>query len=348
MQLIFTKRLKKEDENYGKMQYLFSIHQREEVECDICGSEWEHKLSFKDFIPYIALAVSLTALYFVIRNYWRKSGTHIRGQFCISSSAYAEDKYVSSITLENFKDRSVIIFKVFLRVGANYYIVLDNFEHTPKILMPYESYASHYEPVDFYCLNLNRIKLNHLLSSKKVKKHLVLSTSHGKYVVKEWIDRWDPVHDFFDNHLTASVLPMRPTEGVGYYGSDVKYLVRLHTEDGYKKTIPVYPSDYNYPRFEKFRLTKESLSSRETLGDFLTDQAINGNLKCVDIEVIDADQLRKNTYGHDFKESFEAKHYSWFFYVVVGKLLTAWSNIWLYFINRKHKKANKTLHQASQ
>lgn len=305
-------------------------------------------MSLKDFIPYIALAVSLTALYFVVRNYWRKSGMHIKGQFCIASSAYAEDKYVSSVTLENFKDRSVIIFKVFLRVGANYYIELDDFEHDPKILKPYESYTNHFGPVDFYVVNMNRIKLNKLLGSRRVKKSLVLSTSHGKYVVREWINRWDPVYDFFKNHMTASVIPMRPTEGAGYYGSDVKYLAKLLTEDGYKKTVPVYPNDYNYPRFEKFRLTEESLSSRENLENFLTDQAINGNLKCVDVEVIDADQLRKKTYGHDFEESFEADHYSWIFYIVVGKLLTVWSNIRLYFINRKHKKANKALHRTSR
>ena len=305
-------------------------------------------MGLKDFIPYVALAVSLTALYFVIRNYWRKSGTRIKGQFCITSSAYAEDKYVSSVTLENFKDRSIIIFKVFLRVGANYYIELDDFEHEPKILKPYESYTNHYGPVDFYCVSMNRIKLNKLLGSKGVKKSLVLSTSHGKYVVKEWINRWDPVYDFFKNHMTASVIPMRPTEGAGYYGSDVKYLAKLRTEDGYSRTIPVYPTDDNYPRFEKFRLTQESLSSRENLENFLTEQAINGNLKCVDVEVIDADQLRKRTYGHDFEESFEAEHYSWIFYIVIGKLLTVWSNIRLYFINRKHKKANKALHRTSR
>ena len=195
---------------------------------------------------------------------------------------------------------------------------------------------------------MNRIKLNKLLDSRKVKKSLVLSTSHGKYVVKEWINRWDPVFDFFKNHMTASVIPMRPAEGATYYGSDVKYLAKLLTEDGYKKTIPVYHGDYNYPRFERFRLTEESLSSRENLESFLTDQAINGNLKCVDVEVIDAEQLRKKTYGHDFEESFEAEHYHWITYVVVGKLLTIWSNIRLYFINRKHKKANKALHRTSR
>lgn len=303
-------------------------------------------MGFKDFLPFIALAVSCVALFFVVRNYWRKSGTHIKGQFCICSSASAEDKYVTSVTLENFKDRSVIIFKVFLRVGANYYIELDDFEHDPKIMKPYESYTSHYGPVDFYCLNMNRIKLNGLLDSRKVKKNLVLSTSSGKYVVKEWIKRWDPIFDFFNNHMTASILPMRPKESAGYYGSEVKYLAKLVTEDGYKKTIPVYSDDYNYPRFEKFRLTEEALSSRENLEEFLTEQAINGKLKCIDVEVVEADALRKKNYGHGFEEVFEAKHYSWIFYVVVGKLLTILSNIRLYFINRKNHKNNKALQRT--
>lgn len=194
---------------------------------------------------------------------------------------------------------------------------------------------------------MNRIKLNKLLDSKGVKKSLVLATSHGRYVVKEWIKPWDPVYDF-DNHMTAAVIPMRPIEQVGYYGSDVKYLVILHTEDGYKKTIPVYSSDYNYPRFEKFRITEDSLSSRETLEIFLTDQAINGNLKCVDVEVIDANELRKETYGNDFEKSFEAKYYSLIYYFLVGKMLTIRSNIMFYFIRRKQKKANNALRRRNR
>jgi hypothetical protein len=303
-------------------------------------------LSQDSYIPYIALAVSVTALSFVIRNYWRKSGIDVKGQYCLCSSASAEDKYISEITLANSKDRAVIIFKVFLRLGANYYIELDDFEHEPKILKPYESYTSHYRPVDFYCVNMNRIKLNKLLSANKVKKQIVLSTSQGKYVVKNWIKKWDPVFDFFNNHMTSSIMPMRPKESPGYYGADVKYLVKVSTEDGYTQTTPVYPEDINYPRFKKFRLTKESLDSRENLEEFLTSQAIDGNLSCVNVEVLDAEKLRKESYGAGFEKTFEAKHCSWFYYIVVGKILTKLSNIKLYFINRKHRKANKKLQQT--
>lgn len=298
------------------------------------------------YIPYIALGVSLIALSFVIRNYLRKSGIYVKGQFCISSSAYAEDQYVSSFTLENFKDRSVIIFKVFLRVSPNYYIELTDFEYEPKILKPYESFSQVLKPVDYYSVNMNRIKLNKLLSSRKINTSLVLSTSQGKYVVKEWIKRWDPVFDFFNNHLTAPIQPMRPNDQNGFYGAGFAYLVKLSTEDGYKQTTAIYSGDFNYPRFEKFRLTEECLSTKEKLEDFLTEQAINGNLNCVDIEVIDGKELRSKSYGSGFQKTIEAKSYSWLTYFVIGKLLTKLSNIRLYFINRKHKKANKKLQQT--
>ena len=71
---------------------------------------------------------------------------------------------------------------------------------------------------------MNRIKLNQLLSSKKVKTFLVLSTSNGKYVVKEWIQRWDPITDFFKNHFTAPIQSMRSNSQNGYYRADFTVL----------------------------------------------------------------------------------------------------------------------------
>lgn len=162
-------------------------------------------------ISIVALCVSLTALFFIVRNYWRKSGIYVRGQYSVHSSSYCEDRYVGSITLENIKDRPVVIFKVFLLVGRNYYIELENFEHDPKILKPYEVYSNQYDPVDFYGVSMRRIKLNQLLDSRNVKSHLVLAASNGKYIVKEWIKRWDPISDFFNNHMTALIHPIRST-----------------------------------------------------------------------------------------------------------------------------------------
>lgn len=291
----------------------------------------ELTLNLKELAPFIGLI----ALYFAARNYRRKSGIHIRGQYCISSAIYAEDKYIGSITLENFKDRSVIIFKIFIKIGHNYYIELNDFESEPKILKSYESFTCNYEPVDFYCMNMSRIKMNNLLDSRNSKINIVLSTSQGKYVVRKFIKRWDPVFDFFRNHLTVCIQPMHPLEKAGHWGSEFKYLAKITTEDGYTNTIPVYATDINYPRFENFPLTSESISSRENLENYLLEQAINGHLKCTKVEVIDAEKLREKNYGHTFKETFEAVHFSWFTYKVLGRLSTIYSNLKLSHKNRK-------------
>ncbi|MCS0534364.1 hypothetical protein [Citrobacter portucalensis] len=293
----------------------------------------------KDYAPFIAII----ALFYAVRNYRRKSGTYVRGQFAISSYIHAEDKYISNIVLENFKDKSVIIFKIFVRVGHNYYIEMDNFENEPKILKPYESLSRTYKPVDFYSLNLNRIKLDNLLGEKKSKVNIVLSTSHGKYVVKKFIKRWDPIFDFFRNHLTAYILPMSPDESIGHFGSDFSFLVKLTTEDGFKKIIPIYPTDINYPRFENFRFTSESLSSQESLDSFLLEQIAKGKLKCTEVEVIDAKQLRLKNYGHMFEQVYEAEHYNWFIYNVIGRLHTIFSNIRTSYINRKRNTLKRHL-----
>lgn len=294
----------------------------------------ELTLNLKELVPFIGLI----ALYFAVRNYRRKSGIHVRGQLIISSTIIAEDKYISSITLENLKDRSVIIFKIFIRVGRNYYIEIDDFEGEPKILKSYESFTCNYEPVDFYYLNMRRIKMNKLLDYRNSKIRIVLSTSHGKYVVKKFIKQWDPMFDFFRNHLTACISPMYPTEKVGHYGSEFKYLVKIDSKDGRTNKIPVYADDINYPKFKNFALTLEAISSRENLEAYLSEQATNGNLECNKIEVIDAEKLRERNYGHTYEQTLEAEHISWFTYNVLGRLLTIQENIALKLHNRKLRR----------
>lgn len=297
-------------------------------------------LKLELIISLIALFVSFTALTFIVRNYWRKSGIYVRGQYSICSSAYCQDKYVGSIALENVKDRPVVVFKVFLLVGRNYYIELENFEHEPMILKPYEVYSRKYDPVDFYSVSMRRIKLNDLLDSRKVKSRLVLATSNGKYIVGEWIKRWDPISDFFNNHMTALIHPMRSTYKNKCFGSEVKYIVDITAEDGNEETIPIYPRDHEIRKFNRFSLTKDSLESKENLENYLLERALDGSLKCVDINVHDIKAWRNEIYEKDY-EVIEAKYYNWFMYVIVGWIYTKLSDVRLYFINRKHRKANK-------
>ena len=296
------------------------------------------KLEVELIISIIALSLSCTALIFIARNFWRKSGIQIRGMYCISSSTYCNDKYVSNLTIENVKDRSVVVFKIYLFVGKNYYIEIEDFEDNPLILKPYEAYSKQYDPLDFYSVSTRKINLNKLLDSRKIKSRLVLSTSEGRYEVKEWIKRWSPITDFFKNHMTAIIIPMRGTYKEKCYGSNAKYIVEFKTEDGKEETIPIYPRDYAIVKFRKFRLTKDSLESKENLEELLYQQAIEGNLNCVDIKIHDIAAWRVDAYK-DHSEEIEAEYYNWFKYKVLGRLYTYISDKKLKYKNRKNRKA---------
>ena len=298
-------------------------------------------------ISSIAIVISLTALYFAIRNFRRKSGTYVRGQYSVCSSSYCDDEYVSNITIENAKDRPVVIFKIFLLVGRNYYIEIENFEDNPLILKAYEAYANQYDPVDFYSENMRRIKLDKLFKSKKVKSNLVLSTSEGRYVVKEWIRRWDPISDFFDNHRTALIYPMRSTYKNKCFGSRAKYILDIKLSDDKEETIAIYPRDYKVRKFNGFRLTKDCLETKDSLENYLLEKATDGSLKCQDFTVHDIEAWRNNRYKDDYSEVVEAKYYNWFMYKVVGRVYSLLSDLKLKFQNHKLRKANKALKSGS-
>jgi hypothetical protein len=155
--------------------------------------------------------ISVLALLFTIKNYRRKAGMHVRGVFTIEASRASDDVYIKEIILENLKDRAVTIFSIYLKIGHNYYVELENLQEKPLVLKPFETYRQQFGPIEFYGVNSNKIVLNDLLNNRTVRKQLVLSTADGKYQVPSSIRRWSPVGDFFRNHLTALRANIRET-----------------------------------------------------------------------------------------------------------------------------------------
>ncbi len=170
----------------------------------------------------VALVVSIIALVYTAKTYFLKAGANIRGSYTICSNVACEDKYISSVTLENLKDRAIVVFRIWLKLGHNYYIEIDDFEDVPLILRPFEAFRKDYDPIDLYLASATRVLMNSLLDRRKIKKRLVLATSDGKYVVRTWIKHWDPVIDFFKNHMTAVIRPMRSRYKGKAYGGNAK------------------------------------------------------------------------------------------------------------------------------
>lgn len=292
-------------------------------------------------IAISAMIVSLVALIYTVKTYILKSGTNIRGSYgkC-SSSIYSDDQYVTNVTLENLKDRAIAIFEIYLKIGHNYFLEIETFDDQPLILKPFEVFYKEYDPIDLYSYGMSRIDLNKLLSNEKIKKQLVLSTSDGKYVVTSWIKRWNPIYDFFDNHLITVIQSCRTKYKGKSYGINVKYIVDIKMENGKEETIPIYPEDYKRKNFKKFNLSKESLDSKESLEEFLYEQVGNGLLNCKEITVHDFSVWRDEIYESENEKTIKAEYCNWFVYNFIGPLYTKLSD---FRFHRKNRLAKRSL-----
>lgn len=269
-----------------------------------------------------AVCISAVALFVATKNYRRKAGIFVRGSFSIASSRDCDDQYVSNIILENLKDRATTVFSIYLRVGPNYYVEIEAFDEKPLLLRAYETYVKEYGPIQFYGINSNRMNLNALLKDARVPKCLVLSTSDGKYVVPSNIRRWSPVGDFFRNHMTAVVRPVRTVFKEKYVGGNIRYVIEFVGENGAAEIVPIHPEDFRLKMFRTFSLTRESLESVASLNAYLEEHLKNGKLLFRSFTVHDVDAWRQRASEFYTGKTIEAQYYGIFKYHIVGKVLT--------------------------
>jgi hypothetical protein len=289
----------------------------------------------------LSFPISILALGVSILNYRRKSGTSIRAGWCLASSRACNDRYVSEFILENLKDKAVTIYAIYLKIGLNYYLELENHEKKPLVLRAFETYRQSFGPLEFYALSTQRVGLNKLFNDDSVRKQIVLSTGDGKYHVASDIQRWNPISEFFLNHMTAVVRPVHALHKDQYLGSNVKYVVELRGADGNEEIIPIHPKDHELQVFRQFRLTPQALESREDLEKYLKRQRRFGKLSFEKLVVYDLDAWRKRAHDLYTQESLEAEHYGWWRYRVVGRLLTIFSEWKLRWENYQLRRARK-------
>lgn len=282
----------------------------------------------------VTAVFTAVSLYFAYRLVRMKSGVRLRGGYSTCSSISCEDNYLASITLENAKDRAITIFEIYMKLGNNYYVRIEDFEDKPLILKPFETYHKDYDPIIFYELNMRRVFLNKLFKDKKVKHQLFVSTSEGKKKVRG-MKRWNPVLDSLRNYMIAVVQPVRSIYKDRAYGSNVKYLIELKYDDKHEEVIPIYPRDYELRKFRKFQLTKDALKTKECLENFLDQQKAEGNLSSSSFEVHDFQEWKKESFELEKMESYEAEYFGKFRVYVLGLIE---SKIQDYKMNKKNKE----------
>lgn len=286
-------------------------------------------------VSFSALAVSVTAAGIAWRNYRRKSSTKIRGFFSLRYSVDCDDPYVSSVVIENLKDRAVTIFGLYLRVGHNYFIKIEDFTERPLILRAYETWSNTYGPIEYYVVSSAQIAMRPLLSDKQAKQALIVSTSSGKYVVKEPPRPWSPLREFFRNHMTAFVTAQRGVYEGKEVGGNVPFIVKITAAGGESQAIQINRHDYQVQRFRNFRLTQASLISAENLRAYLQLQVDQGNLVCESFKVLDIETWRNEARSASLgSREFKARYVGWCRYNVIGRFNT-WRR------DRLQKKRNK-------
>lgn len=283
-----------------------------------------------------ALLISIVALGYTVKAYLLKAGHRLRCDIGTCSSVECNDHYVSSITLENIKDRATVIFKIYLRLGRNYYLLLEDFSNSPLILRPFEVYHKEYEPILFYSDNSRVINLDSVLYHKKRK--VILSTTDGKYVVNANTKRWDIIPKFFKNLMTAIIDPIRTGYKGKKYGANVKFLVVLKDDENKETVIPLHERDYRLKVFVNFRLTEECLNSVENLKIFLKKQKKLGKLTYKDMKIIDFQKHYNEIRSEYEKDILNAKYISFFKYEILGRLGTILED-------RRLKKVNRDANQ---
>lgn len=300
---------------------------------------------FTELAPYLALAslvvalaslvAAAIALLFAFRGDLRKTGIDIRYDLKVTTgSIWANDQYVSEVSLENVKDRSVSIYKIYLELGHGLFIEIEDFTESPLTLDAYSLYQNKHDPIEFYSSQMSRIKID--LDNRRVRRRILLTTSQGRYYPKRGINRIDdPFFDTITKNITTVVaVPFRLLYHGRSHGSKAKYVVTLTGTNGKEELIPVYIRSHEISPFRNFRLTKESLESKESLENFLQSQADEGNLSCEDFKVFDLEPLRREVL-EEYSSVVTVVPRGWFIHKVLGRCITIWEK---WKLHRKNKK----------
>jgi len=296
-------------------------------------------ISVEVWLSLGAFIISIIALIYTVKTFILKSGLKIRCSLTTCSTVDCDDKFISSITLENIKDRATVIFKVYLRFAHNVYIEIEDFSSKPLILKPFEVYYKEYYPILFYSSGTNFVKIDHLIDNNKIKRNIILSTTEGEYRIRTSISIWNAIYTSLKNYYTIVALPQRLEYKGKSYGSKIKYLLELKYSDGEDQIIPIHKDKKKV--FLNVDFTEESLRSSENLRKFMFKQKREGKLNFSDIKVInyiEAVEKKKESYKKDY---YIAETCGYFTYSVIGKIVTLIEDYRLERKNKQLKKSNK-------
>lgn len=299
---------------------------------------WLQALS--TLFAFLALILSVVAVYFTVVTFRLKKGSFVRGQYrTVSSSVATNDPYVCEVLLENLKDRSVVIFGIYLWLDHGYNLCIEEFEEDPLIISPFEVVRRKYDPLDGYSFNAKRLKIDALPENRRRTK-ILLSTTDGMITVKKPVFINKPVYQWFKNHLIIQIGVDRTVFRGKSYGGATKYLVNLLNDDELIEAVPLYGREQYYKWFRNLGGEASDLESADTVQKLFENVILDKKFKANRVEVIDYQEILSKRYENYNLKSKVAERHSWFFVHVVGRLSTVWDTRRLRRKNKARQKQN--------
>lgn len=290
-------------------------------------------------ISFVALIISFIALYYTARSFFLKTGHKLRSDIATVSDIDSDEVYVSSVTIENLKDRATVIFSIYLKLGRGNYLQIESFDRKPLILKPFEVYHKDYDPVIFYTTGVDKVSLSNLLHNRKIKQKMLLSTTRGVYVVKTHINKWQPLLKLFRNHYTALIKPKRYSIKGQAYGNRIKYILFFKYLNN-EEIVKINDRNKSLLKFKNFELTEESLESSEKLKKFIEQKRKEEKIFYDNLEIIDfKERVKKVEEFYDDEITKLEKHTFWD-YNIRGWIYSRIADYKLENENRENRKKN--------
>lgn len=301
---------------------------------------WLQALS--TFFAFIALILSVIAVYFTVITFRMKKGFYVRGICSWSSGSVAtNDPYVHEVVIENLKDRAIVIFGIYLKLGHGLTLTIERFDNEPLVIRPFEVYKKKYDPVDGYSFNMKRVRISDIIDYKE-NYSLILSTTDGLIKAKKPPAIKNPTYDWFKNHLAITLETDRTNVNGKSYGGATKYVVEVYEGSEIVERIALYGDDHKYAWFRDIGGKLEDLDSESSVKNLfesvLKDKGFENRRR---VEVIDYAMVLHKRYEGYILDPTVLKKRSWIIVHGLGRLLTAIKTRKMIRENRMREKERK-------
>lgn len=132
----------------------------------------------KELQPFLILFMAIITFFYTTRNIYLVWGDKVYTSIEITSVINSAT-YISSIIVENLKNKPIIIKGVYLKIANQYDLEIVEYYDNPLILKPLEAIQINQKDVSFYSMGMKIVNIENLLLNPKVSKKVALLTTQG-------------------------------------------------------------------------------------------------------------------------------------------------------------------------